>query len=44
MSKNKVPPIDNIELTKEQIERKKELLSKEVKQIVIEDHLSLIHI
>ena len=41
MSKNKIPPIENIELTNEQIERKKELLSKEVKQIVIEDHADL---
>ena len=38
MNKNEIPPIQNIEMTKEQIKRKRELLSNEVKQIKIEEH------
>ena len=38
MKQNKIPPLPNIKLKKEQIERKKSLLSKEVKQININEH------
>lgn len=38
MSKNEIPSIPNINLTNKQIKRKNELLSKEVKQVVIDEH------